>query len=74
MSKRPRQPILIYHNQELMDELNEMFITIKFHLYTPDNPGSRQKPSYQELDTLMFKLMEILKKESSPMRTRHCNK
>ena len=51
-----------YKNQKLMNDLNEMMIRIKSHLY--GIPGDTIKPENEELDQLTNRLMEVLKKDS----------
>lgn len=69
----PRPPIELkkYANQELMDDLNQFFVTIKVHLL-PNVPESviqsYPKPTVKEMDEIMLRLMDVLKKDSSPMR------
>lgn len=58
-----------------MDELNEVFIRIKCHLFELDNLKTsdyplRQrypKPSVQELDDIMIRVLFELQKDSEPM-------
>jgi hypothetical protein len=65
----------IYHNQQLINEVNEMFTRIKCHLFelndlkTSDHPiGKRYpKPSVKELDDVMSRVIFELQKDSDPM-------
>ena len=66
MSKR-RRDLVIYENQQLMEDLNEFFINCKVHLYGID--VDRPKPTCEEMDNLMFRLMEQLEKDTKPMTT-----
>ena len=59
---RKRIPLtsITYKNQDLMDELNNMMMRIKRHLY---DMASDPVPSPEELDSLQNRLNEALKKE-----------
>jgi hypothetical protein len=63
-----------YANQALMDDLNEFCISLKIHLH-PDRFGEKLqdlqrrygKPEIQDIDVMMARLMQALRKDSKPM-------
>lgn len=55
-----------YVNQQLMDELNEFMICCKVHLF--DVPINKPKPTVNEMDSLMNRLMAELKKDAKPFK------
>jgi hypothetical protein len=65
----------IYKHQQLIDEYNEMMIRIKVHLFELNNlktsdkisPLNFPKPTVQELDELMNKIITVLSKDNKPM-------
>lgn len=59
--RRGRHTPKRYRHRELMDELNEFFINCKVHLL--DLPLNRPKPTSEEMDSLMGRLMEVLEKD-----------
>jgi glycine cleavage system regulatory protein len=74
MRKQPQEPV-IYTHQKLMNDLNEMMIRIKHHLF--NIPGTNQMfevqinmslPSNQELDDITNKLMKVLREDKKPVR------
>lgn len=67
MSK-PKIPLRIFKHQEVIDEYNDMMIRIKAHLFDIKiDEGTFSKPTAEELDYLMFKIMIILKEDNKPM-------
>ena len=81
MKRRLIEP-KIYHNQQLINEVNEMFTRIKCHLFelndlkTSDQPiGKRYpKPSVKELDDVMSRVIFELQKDNEPMIKHMINK
>jgi hypothetical protein len=65
MSHR-RFELLDYANQQLMDEFNELCISIKTHLF--DLPVNYLKPTSEEIDNIMLRIMAELKKDAKPTR------
>jgi ribonuclease HI len=55
---------MTFSNQELMNDLNDMMIRIKRHLF--GIPGDTIKPENEELDKLTNRIMEVLKKDTEP--------
>jgi hypothetical protein len=74
MKRRLIEP-KIYHNENLINDLNEMFIRIKTHLFelndlkTSDIPLKERypKPSVKELDDIMSQVIFELQKDNEPM-------
>lgn len=74
MNRRLCEP-KIYKNQQLMNDLNEMFIRIKCHLFELDNLKTSDyplkqkfpKPSVKELDEIMSRVNIELQKDNEPM-------
>lgn len=69
MSRQRIEPT-IYHNQELMDNTNDMFIRIKTHLFNLGDERLKSrypKPSNEELDQLINRLFLELRKDNEPM-------
>ena len=63
-----------YANQVLMDDLNEFCIALKIHLHPELFRGKLQdlqrrygKPEIQDIDAMMGRLMQALRKDSKPM-------
>lgn len=54
-----------YEHQDLMNDLNDMMIRIKRHLFGIE--GDTVKPENQELDDLTNRLMAVLKEDSRPL-------
>ncbi len=81
MKRRLIEP-KIYHNQQLINELNEMFIRIKCYLFELDNLKTSEhplrevcpKPSVQELDEIMTRIILELQKDNEPMIKRERNR
>ena len=68
MRKQPQEPV-IYKNQELMREFNEMMIRIKIHLFQNFNKlysGKYSMPTNEELDDLTNKIIKVLQKDNEP--------
>lgn len=66
MTKRiQHQELRTYKHQNLMNELNEMMIRIKRHLFFV-TPGATIKPTYKELDEITNKVLNALKEDSKP--------
>lgn len=73
MSKKRTEP-KIFHNKELMNEFNDIMIRIKLHLFEFNDlkssdkisPLEVPKPTVKELDELMSKIFDVLKKDSEP--------
>jgi len=63
-SRKPMIKAVTYKNQDLMNDLNDMMIRIKRHLF--GIPGDTVKPENEELDSLTNRLMEVLKKDTKP--------
>lgn len=63
-ARKPLTRSVTYKNQDLMNDLNEMMIRIKRHLF--GIPGDTIKPENEELDSLQNRLMEALKRETEP--------
>ena len=49
-------------NQGLIDELNELFVNIKIHLFNLDPKGkaNRPKPTIEEMDKIHAKVEQVL--------------
>ena len=62
MSQRiaPQQKRII--NQGLIDELNELFVNIKIHLFDvdPKLKANRPKPTVEEMDRIHAKVEQVL--------------
>jgi hypothetical protein len=76
MSRKPDE-LRVYEHQDLMNELNDFIIKMKIHAGYLDDHGeavvnvlkrNNQKPTREEIDNLQSRLLEVLKKDSSPMR------
>ena len=65
MQRRERLTPLVYHNQQLMNDLNEFMMNVKVHLF--DLPSKRSKPDLSEIDQLTSRLMQALRKDSEPI-------
>ena len=63
-TRKEKQPLLIYHNQELMNDLNDMMIRIKKLI--PEKEIYSTKICY-DLDKLQFRLNDELRKDNEPM-------
>ncbi len=61
-----KQELLQYEHQELMDELNEMFVRIKYKLF--DLPSSYPKLTIEEMDSLHMRINRILMEDSKPLK------
>lgn len=74
MSRPRRDEPRIYHNKELMNELNEFFSVLKIHLYKDEIPSlsalrwHRPKPTIEYMDDLFHRVYAELEKDSEPMR------
>jgi tyrosine-protein phosphatase YwqE len=64
MSHKTPEPRIFKH-QKLMNELNDMMIRIKRHLFFI--PGDTIKPTNKELDELTNKIINVLRKNNEPM-------
>lgn len=49
-----------------MDDLNELFISIKVHLF--NIPVNKGKPTIEEMDDVFNRTIRALKADSKPMR------
>jgi hypothetical protein len=69
MRQEPFVP-MEYKHQELMDDLNEFMINAKVWLFDEAAKlrDRRPKPTPKEMDQLMFRLLDVLKKDARPMR------
>jgi len=65
MKRHERFEPMEYRHELLMDELNEFMMDIKTHLFAI--PINRPKPTVQEIDLMMHRLMAALRKDSRPM-------
>ncbi len=50
-----------YDHRELMEELNEFFINAKVHILLL--PLDRPKPTVQDMDSLLNRLIEVLEED-----------
>lgn len=66
MQRHERFELLEYQHKELMDELNEFMVCAKTHLF--NIPVNKPKPTVGEMDSLMFRILAVLRKDSRPMR------
>ena len=57
--------LMEYENQQLMDELNDFMVCCKVYLF--NLPIKKHKPTVEEMDGLMNRLMEVLKKDKDLM-------
>lgn len=67
-----REPIVEYKHQVLMSELNELHARIKVHLFCSDNKKlveNHSKPSIEEMDLVLSKILTILRQDARPMKT-----
>lgn len=64
--RHERFELMDYANNGLMDELNEFMVCCKVHLF--GLPIKKPKPTVEEIDSLMFRLMTELKKDAKPYR------
>ncbi len=67
-----REPIVEYKHQVLMSDLNELHARIKVHLFCSNHKKlveNHPKPSVEEMDLVLSKILTILREESRPMRT-----
>lgn len=67
-----REPIVEYKHQVLMSEFNDLHARIKVHLFCLDNKKlieNHPKPSVEEMDLVLNKILTILKEDSRLMRT-----
>lgn len=74
MRHEPFEP-MEYHNQYLMDELNEFCVALKVWLYPekfgdklPDLQRRYPKPDPPDIDNLQARINTELKKDARPMR------
>lgn len=70
MSKA-KQELLIYHNQVLMNQTNDLFIRIKTHLFDLGDEKFKERhpiPTREELDLIMNRIIQELRKDCEPMR------
>ena len=67
--RKPQQELREYTHQGLMNEINNLSIRIKAHLYGNEEMKSKvAMPTVKELDDiLMKKVMDILRKDSKPL-------
>ena len=54
-----------YKNQQIMDELNDFMVCCKVYLF--HLPINKHKPTVEEMDSLMHRLMEVLKRDKDSM-------
>jgi hypothetical protein len=74
MSRRLPEP-KIYHNEQLIRDINDLFIRIKCHLFELDDLKTSEfplrhrhrKPTVQELDSVMNLVIIELQKDNEPM-------
>ncbi len=67
---RERNELRLYAHQQLMDEYNDLQIRIKIYLLDIDDEKLRRqypKPSGEELDEMMMRIIRVLREESKPM-------
>ena len=71
MRKKKLEPRVFKH-QALIDEYNDMMIRVKTHLFDLSGIDREKitKPTVEELDYLMFKMMIVLKEDNKPMVVR----
>lgn len=70
MSRIMEEP-KFYKHEQLMRDLNELFIRIKFHLFDlGDEEAKRRhpKPTNEEINEIHNKVHDILSEDSKPMR------
>lgn len=68
MSKQKHE-LVIYTHQQLMTDYNELQVRIKTHLFDLGDEKFKEKhlkPTNAEVDDMMRRVMEILKKENTP--------
>lgn len=68
---RHRQEPRIYNNETLMHDFNILQIRIKVHLFNIGDDNLKRynpKPSVEELDQMMNRVMQVLREDSKPMR------
>jgi hypothetical protein len=58
-----------YKHQKLMNELNDMMIRIKVHLFLESTADkmAHSKPKMKEIDELTNKIMKVLQKDNEPL-------
>lgn len=58
-----------YENQQLMDDLNEFMIIAKVWLFEEAARlrDRRPKPTPQEMDNLMLRILRVLKQDAKPL-------
>lgn len=61
-----REPLKEYRHQQLMDDLNELLICVKVHLYGLQ--VQRPKPTVEDLDMMQHRVNEVLRQDARPMR------
>lgn len=64
---RQRHELKIYHNQQLMDDTNWMFVWIKKYIHCKDKFPNTPPPPIEKLDELMSRIFTELRKDSEPM-------
>jgi len=62
-----RHELKIYHNQQLMDDTNWMFVWIKKYIHCKDKFPNTPPPPSDKLDELMSRIFTELRKDSEPM-------
>jgi len=62
-----KNKIKIYHNQELIDDLNFMFIWIKKYIFCKNKYPNTPRPTISELDYIMSQIINELKKDNENM-------
>lgn len=65
---RQRYPLKIYHNQQLMNDTNLMFVKIKKFIYARDKFPNVRPPTIAELDVLMNRIFIELRKDAEILR------
>lgn len=56
-----------YKHADLMDELNELFIAVKVHLYSIELKRPIPKPAVEEIDRIHTRINHILMMDAEPM-------
>ncbi len=69
MKRHERFEPMEYRHEQLMGELNDFMITAKVWLFEEAAKlrPPRQKPTVQEMDSLMIRIMAVLKEDAKPM-------
>ena len=68
VNRKGKNELYKYHNQNLMNELNEFMVSVKIHLHNIEQgKHNHHMPSISDIDEMTSKLMVALRKDKEPL-------